>query len=136
MKHQIFVLAILLLMPLRMLAVCNLSDFATMSVYSVNKCINVELKGGFENTMNKSLPLIPIIASISDSNLLDIVFTSSSGDVFIQITTDSGMVYDETIPSAQQSSLSIPIVDYTPGVYKIEFKTAIGGYIYGYFTIL
>lgn len=97
MKHFIFVLSILLLMPLRIFALYSMVDLATVSVCTPNKCINVELKGSFENTTNNSLPVMPIISSISEDSLLNIEFTSLFRDVSIQIITKFGVIYDELI---------------------------------------
>ncbi|WP_074434215.1 DUF3244 domain-containing protein [Bacteroides neonati] len=97
MKHFIFVLTILLLIPLRIFALYSMVDFATVSVCSPDNCINVELKRSFENTTNRSLPVMPIIASISENNLLNIELTSLSSDVSIQIITKFGVIYDEFI---------------------------------------
>ncbi len=135
MKHSIFVLTILLLIPLRIFALPSIVNLATVSVCSPNNCINVELKGSFENTTNKSLPVMPIIVSFSDNNLLNIEFKSLSSDVSIQIITKFGVIYDELIHAGQQSFLSIPLVDSVPGDYKIEFKDLTGGFMYGYFAV-
>lgn len=78
---------------------------------------------------------MPIIASISENNLLNIELTSLSSDVSIQIITKFGVIYDEFIRCWQQSFSSISLVDSVHGDYKIEFKDLTGGFMYGYFAI-
>ena len=91
------------------------------------------LKGEVPTTTSRSLPVIPIDASIStDNNLVEIVFTASLGEVKILVDEQVQEVCQVTTPG---QTISFSIEGWAPGIYKLEFKVAGGGYVYGELVI-
>jgi len=85
---------------------------AIESTERVERKLPLGLKGEVPTTTSRSIPVIPISASVStDDNIVEIIFT---------------------VPG-QTTSFSIE--GWAPGVYKLEFKVAGGGYVYGELVI-
>lgn len=106
---------------------------AIESTDRVERKLPIVLKGEVPTTTHRSLPVIPIDASIStDNNLVEIVFTASLGEVKILVDEQVQEVCQVTTPG-QTTSFSIE--GWAPGIYKLEFKVAGGGYVYGELVI-
>lgn len=106
---------------------------AIESTDRVERKLPIVLKGEVPTTTSRSLPVIPIDASIStDNNLVEIVFTASLGEVKILVDEQVQEVCQVTTPG-QTTSFSIE--RWAPGIYKLEFKVAGGGYVYGELVI-
>lgn len=106
---------------------------AIESTDRVERKLPIVLKGEVPTTTSRSLPVIPIDASIStDNNLVEIVFTASLGEVKILVDEQVQEVCQVTT-SGQTTSFSIE--GWAPGIYKLEFKVAGGGYVYGELVI-
>ena len=106
---------------------------AIESTDRVERKLPIVLKGEVPTTTSRSLPVIPIDASIStDNNLVEIVFTASLGEVKILVDEQVQEVCQVTT-AGQTTSFSIE--GWAPGIYKLEFKVAGGGYVYGELVI-
>ena len=106
---------------------------AIESTDRVERKLPIVLKGEVPTTTSRSLPVIPIDASIStDNNLVEIVFTASLGEVKILVDEQVQEVCQVTTPG-QTTSFSIE--GWAPGIYKLEFQVAGGGYVYGELVI-
>ena len=106
---------------------------AIESTDRVERKLPIVLKGEVPTTTSRSLPVIPIDASIStDNNLVEIVFTASLGEVKILVDEQVQEVCQVTT-TGQTTSFSIE--GWAPGIYKLEFKVAGGGYVYGELVI-
>ncbi|MDR5579036.1 DUF3244 domain-containing protein [Bacteroides thetaiotaomicron] len=76
---------------------------------------------------------IPISASVStDDNIVEIIFTVPLGEVKILV---DGQVQEVCQVTAPGQTTSFSIEGWAPGVYKLEFKVAGGGYVYGELVI-
>ena len=94
---------------------------AIESTERVERKLPLVLKGEVPTTTSRSIPVIPISASVStDDNIVEIIFTVPLGEVKILV-------------DGQTTSFSIE--GWAPGVYKLEFKVAGGGYVYGELVI-
>jgi len=103
---------------------------AIESTERVERKLPLVLKGEVPTTTSRSIPVIPISASVStDDNIVEIIFTVPLGEVKILV---DGQVQEVTAPG-QTTSFSIE--GWAPGVYKLEFKVAGGGYVYGELVI-
>ena len=106
---------------------------AIESTDRVERKLPIVLKGEVPTTTSRSLPVIPIDASIStDNNLVEIVFTASLGEVKILVDEQVQEVC-QVKTTGQTTSFSIE--GWAPGIYKLEFKVAGGGYVYGELVI-
>ena len=106
---------------------------AIESTDRVERKLPIVLKGEVPTTTSRSLPVIPIDASIStDNNLVEIVFTASLGEVKILVDEQVQEVCQVTTPG---KTTSFSIEGWAPGIYKLEFKVAGGGYVYGELVI-
>ena len=104
---------------------------AIESTERVERKLPLVLKGEVPTTTSRSIPVIPISASVStDDNIVEIIFTAPLGEV--KILVDVQEVCQVTAPG-QTTSFSIK--GWAPGVYKLEFKVAGGGYVYGELVI-
>ena len=80
---------------------------AIESTDRVERKLPIVLKGEVPTTTSRSLPVIPIDASIStDNNLVEIVFTASLGEVKILVDEQVQEVCQVTTPG-QTTSFSI-----------------------------
>ena len=74
-----------------------------------------------------------IDASISTDNItVDIIFSNVLGEVKILV---DGQVQEVCQVTAPGQTTSFSIEGWAPGVYKLEFKVAGGGYVYGELVI-
>lgn len=90
-------------------------------------------KGEVPTTTSRSIPVIPISASVStDDNIVEIIFTVPLGEVKILV---DGQVQEVCQVTAPGQTTSFSIEGWAPGVYKLEFKVAGGGYVYGELVI-
>ena len=72
-------------------------------------------------------------ASVStDDNIVEIIFTVPLGEVKILV---DGQVQEVCQVTAPGQTTSFSIEGWAPGVYKLEFKLAGGGYVYGELVI-
>ncbi len=95
----------------------------------------IELRGTFRETPIKSLIQTPICASISLTSL-NVDFLSNLGNIDIEITSVSeGFVYNNSVNTKTQTSLSIDVSSWNSGVYQIRFENSDGRYMYGTFEI-
>ena len=96
---------------------------AIESTERVERKLPLVLKGEVPTTTSRSIPVIPISASVStDDNIVEIIFTVPLGEVKILV-------------DGQVQTTSFSIEGWAPGVYKLEFKVAGGGYVYGELVI-
>ena len=102
---------------------------AIESTDRVERKLPVVLKGEVPTTTHRSIPVIPISASVStDDNIVEIIFTAPLGEVKILV---DGQVQEVCQVTAPGQTTSFSIEGWAPGVYKLEFKIAGGGYVYG-----
>ena len=93
----------------------------------------VVLKGEVGTSTSRSVPIIPINAFVStDDNVVEIIFTAPLGEVKILV---DGQVQEVCQVTAPGQTTSFSIEGWAPGVYKLEFKVAGGGYVYGELVI-
>ena len=101
---------------------------AIESTERVERKLPLVLKGEVPTTTSRSIPVIPISASVStDDNIVEIIFTVPLGEVKILV--------DGQVQEVCQVTASFSIEGWAPGVYKLEFKVAGGGYVYGELVI-
>ena len=99
---------------------------AIESTERVERKLPLVLKGEVPTTTSRSIPVIPISASVStDDNIVEIIFT---------VLVD-GQVQEVCQVTAPGQTTSFSIEGWAPGVYKLEFKVAGGGYVYGELVI-
>ena len=103
---------------------------AIESTERVERKLPLVLKG---EVPTRSIPVIPISASLStDDNIVEIIFTVPLGEVKILV---DGQVQEVCQVTAPGQTTSFSIEGWAPGVYKLEFKVAGGGYVYGELVI-
>ena len=68
----------------------------------------------------------------TDDNIVEIIFTAPLGEVKILV---DGQVQEVCQVTAPGQTTSFSIEGWAPGVYKLEFKVAGGGYVYGELVI-
>ena len=106
---------------------------AIESTERVERKLPLVLKGEVPTTTSRSIPVIPISASVStDDNIVEIIFTVPLGEVKILV---DGQVQEVCQVTAPGQTTSFSIEGWAPGVYKLEFKVAGGGYVYGELVI-
>lgn len=106
---------------------------AIESTERVERKLPLVLKGEVPTTTSRSIPVIPISASVStDDNIVEIIFTAPLGEVKILV---DGQVQEVCQVTAPGQTTSFSIEGWAPGVYKLEFKVAEGGYVYGELVI-
>lgn len=111
----------------------NLS-FLEGSKKEIRKEIKLEGALGGSSTV-KSILQTPIEATICSSSL-DVDFLSNMGNIDIQITSASeGFVYNNSVNTQTQTSLSINVSDWDNGIYEIRFIDSDGNYMQGTFEI-
>ena len=104
---------------------------AIESTDRVERKLPIVLRGEVPTT--RSVPVIPIDASIStENNTVDIIFSTVLGEVKILV---DGQVQEVCQVTAPGQTTSFSIEGWAPGVYKLEFKVAGGGYVYGELVI-
>lgn len=109
------------------------NTIAFASTDQVDRRLPIVLKGEVPTTTSRSLPVLPIEASIStDNNTVDVIFTARLGEVTILV---DGQVKEVCQVTAAGQTTSFTIEGWTPGVYKLEFKFAKGGYAEGEIVI-
>ena len=102
---------------------------AIESTDRVERKLPIVLRGEVPTTTSRSVPVIPIDASIStENNTVDIIFSTVLGEVKILVDGQVQEVCQVTAPGQT-------IEGWAPGVYKLEFKVAGGGYVYGELVI-
>ena len=103
------------------------------STEMLDRKLNNVLKREDPTTTRSSIPLITISASVStDDNIVEIIFTVPLGEVKILV---DGQVQEVCQVTAPGQTTSFSIEGWAPGVYKLEFKVAGGGYVYGELVI-
>ena len=102
---------------------------AIESTERVERKLPLVLKGEVPTTTSRSIPVIPISASVSTD---DNIFTVPLGEVKILV---DGQVQEVCQVTAPGQTTSFSIEGWAPGVYKLEFKVAGGGYVYGELVI-
>ena len=101
---------------------------AIESTERVERKLPLVLKGEVPTTTSRSIP-----ASVStDDNIVEIIFTVPLGEVKILV---DGQVQEVCQVTAPGQTTSFSIEGWAPGVYKLEFKVAGGGYVYGELVI-
>ena len=106
---------------------------AIESTDRVERKLPIVLRGEVPTTTSRSVPVIPIDASIStENNTVDIIFSTVLGEVKILV---DGQVQEVCQVTAPGQTTSFSIEGWAPGVYKLEFKVAGGGYVYGELVI-
>ena len=106
---------------------------AIESTDRVERKLPIVLRGEVPTTTSRSVPVIPIDASIStENNTVDIIFSTVLGEVKILV---DGQVQEVCQVTAPGQTTSFSIEGLAPGVYKLEFKVAGGGYVYGELVI-
>ena len=104
---------------------------AIESTDRVERKLPIVLRGEVPTTTSRSV--IPIDASIStENNTVDIIFSTVLGEVKILV---DGQVQEVCQVTAPGQTTSFSIEGWAPGVYKLEFKVAGGGYVYGELVI-
>lgn len=99
----------------------------------VERRLPLVLKGEVGTETSRSIPVLPIEAFISDDdNTVEVYFTAPLGQV--QIVVD-GEVQEVCQVAAAGQTTTFSVDDWAPGTYKLEFKIAGGGYVYGEFVI-
>lgn len=99
----------------------------------VERKLPVVLKGEVPTTTSRSIPVLPIDASIStESNTVDVIFTAPLGEVKIVV---DGQVQEVCQVTTAGQATSFSIEGWAPGVYKLEFEITKGGYVYGEIVI-
>lgn len=68
----------------------------------------------------------------TENNTVDIIFSTVLGEVKILV---DGQVQEVCQVTAPGQTTSFSIEGWAPGVYKLEFKVAGGGYVYGELVI-
>lgn len=97
---------------------------AIESTERVERKLPLVLKGEVPTTTSRSIPVIPISASVStDDNIVEIIFTVPLGEVKILV---DGQVQEVCQVTAPGQTTSFSIEGWAPGVYKLEFKVAGG----------
>ena len=95
---------------------------AIESTERVERKLPLVLKGEVPTTTSRSIPVIPISASVStDDNIVEIIFTVPLGEVKILV---DGQVQEVCQVTAPGQTTSFSIEGWAPGVYKLEFKVA------------
>ncbi len=107
---------------------------ATEQINEVDLRLPIILKGEVPTiTTTRSALQIPIYAFLStDDKTVDITFTAPIGEVKILV---DGHEIETCQVSVVGQTTSFSINGWAPGVYKLEFITASGGYVYGEFVI-
>ena len=81
--------------------------------------------------VERKLPLV-LKGVSTDDNIVEIIFTVPLGEVKILV---DGQVQEVCQVTAPGQTTSFSIEGWAPGVYKLEFKVAGGGYVYGELVI-
>lgn len=106
---------------------------AVESTDRVERKLPIVLKGEVPTTTNRSLPVLPINASVStDNNAVEVIFTAPLGEVKIVV---DGQVQEVCQVTTAGQATSFSIEGWEPGVYKLEFEITNGGYVYGEIVI-
>ncbi len=91
---------------------------AIESTERVERKLPLVLKGEVPTTTSRSIPVIPISASVStDDNIVEIIFTVPLGEVKILV---DGQVQEVCQVTAPGQTTSFSIEGWAPGVYKLE----------------
>lgn len=99
----------------------------------VERRLPLVLKGEVGTETSRSIPVLPIEAFISDDdNTIEVYFTAILGQV--QILVD-GEVKEVCQVAVVGQTTTFSVDGWAPGTYKLEFKIAGGGYVYGEFVI-
>lgn len=83
---------------------------------------------------NRSIPLIPVSASIENS-IVFLDFSDAVGDVSIIISKGNQVVFSHSLLIGHSEVYSIPVEAYSPGHYLLELTNSYGGYICGTFEV-
>lgn len=92
----------------------------------------IVFEGEIGTETSRSIPIVPIEATISEDCIINVVFLKPIGDVQVLVNGEVEQTLKVTT-FGQETAFSV--ADLAPGTYKLEFKTPTGGYVYGEFVI-
>ena len=93
------------------------------------------LDGTLDDTASRS-PQRQIIRATINPFVLNIEFLTNTGDIDVEVSSaDGSLVYEHSVNTETQTSLSINVSNWDNGIYEIRFTDSDGNYMYGTFEI-